>query len=143
MKLMISLPDDHFPKFDVGDPVVIFDPYAKNDGWIFDDMDAPKHGTIKRLAYVDHLGIFAYQLEEYSGWYNEAWLHDDEYLPLMVDVNVDRLAEQKRKARAEQIDNLLDMREWYRKALERTNDEAYGDRIMAIDCELRKLTETQ
>lgn len=46
-----------------------------------------------------------------------------------------------RKERAEQIDNLLDMREWYRKAMERTNDEAYGDRIMAIDCELKKLAD--
>ncbi|MDF1510698.1 hypothetical protein PZE06_21415 [Robertmurraya sp. DFI.2.37] len=45
----------------------------------------------------------------------------------------------ERQERVEQIDNLLDMREWYRKAMERTNDEAYGARIMAIDAELKKL----
>lgn len=58
--------------------------------------------------------------------------------------NVRELAERRkteRKGRAEQIDNLLDMREWYRKALERTNDEAYGERIMAIDAELREITQ--
>jgi len=46
-----------------------------------------------------------------------------------------------RKARAEQIDNLLDQRNWYAGQLAKTNDEAYGDRVMAIDAELKKLTE--
>ncbi|MGM0904209.1 MAG: hypothetical protein ACQEXB_24285 [Bacillota bacterium] len=50
---------------------------------------------------------------------------------------------QERKARAEQIDNLLDQRKWYADALERTNNEEFGDRVFAIDCELKKLTERE
>jgi hypothetical protein len=46
-----------------------------------------------------------------------------------------------RKARAEQIDNLLDQRNWYAGQLAKTNDESYGDRVMAVDAELKKLTE--
>jgi hypothetical protein len=48
-----------------------------------------------------------------------------------------------RKKRAEQIDNLLDMRIWASKMLEKTNNEEYGDKVFAIDCELKKLTETE
>lgn len=48
---------------------------------------------------------------------------------------------QARKERGEQIDNLLDLRNWASEMLAKTNDEAYGDRVFAIDCELKKLTE--
>jgi hypothetical protein len=48
-----------------------------------------------------------------------------------------------RKKRAEQIDNLLDMRIWASKMLEKTNNEEYGDKVFAIDCELKKLVETE
>jgi hypothetical protein len=48
-----------------------------------------------------------------------------------------------RKKRAEQIDNLLDMRIWASTMLEKTNNEEYGDKVFAIDCELKKLTETE
>jgi hypothetical protein len=41
--------------------------------------------------------------------------------------------------RAAKIDELLDQRNWYSGALERTNNEDFGDRIMAIDCELKRL----
>lgn len=57
-----------------------------------------------------------------------------------------QLAEERkimRKKRAEQIDNLLDMRIWAADMLAKTNDEAYGDRVMAIDNELRKLVENE
>jgi hypothetical protein len=48
---------------------------------------------------------------------------------------------EERKKRAEQIDNLLDMRNWYSEALERTNNEEFADRMFAIDAELKKLVE--
>jgi hypothetical protein len=57
-----------------------------------------------------------------------------------------QIAEEKkamRKRRAEQIDNLLDQRIWARKMLEKTNNEEFGDRVFAIDCELKKLTEAE
>jgi hypothetical protein len=46
-----------------------------------------------------------------------------------------------RKARAAEIDNLLDLRNWAADMLAKTNIEEFGDRVMAIDCELKKLTE--
>jgi hypothetical protein len=48
-----------------------------------------------------------------------------------------------RKARGEEIDNLLDIAQWNRTMLEKTNDEAYGDRLMAVEAELKKLVETE
>jgi hypothetical protein len=48
-----------------------------------------------------------------------------------------------RKKRAAEIDNLLDLRNWAADMLAKTNDEAYGDRVFAIDCELKKLVETE
>jgi hypothetical protein len=54
-------------------------------------------------------------------------------------------AEQKkaaRKARGAEIDNLLDLRNWAADMLAKTNNEEFGDRVFAIDCELKKLTET-
>ena len=47
----------------------------------------------------------------------------------------------ERKERGEQIDNLLDLRNWAAGMLEKTGNEAYGDRVFAIDAELKKLTE--
>jgi hypothetical protein len=49
----------------------------------------------------------------------------------------------ERKERGEQIDNLLDLRNWAAGMLEKTGNEAYGDRVFAIDCELKKLVETE
>jgi hypothetical protein len=49
----------------------------------------------------------------------------------------------ERKERAAQIDNLLDQRNWYAGMLAKSNDESYGDRVVAIDCELKKLTEVE
>jgi hypothetical protein len=46
-----------------------------------------------------------------------------------------------RKKRAAEIDNLLDMRNWASEMLEKTGNEEFGDRVMALDCELKKLTE--
>jgi hypothetical protein len=49
----------------------------------------------------------------------------------------------ERKERGEQIDNLLDLRNWAAGMLEKTGNEAYGDRVFAIDAELKKLVETE
>jgi hypothetical protein len=46
-----------------------------------------------------------------------------------------------RKARGEEIDNLLDIAQWNRTMLEKTNDERYGDRLFAVEAELKKITE--
>jgi hypothetical protein len=48
-----------------------------------------------------------------------------------------------RKARREQIDNLLDIAQWNRNMLEKTSDERYGDRLFAVEAELKKLVETE
>jgi hypothetical protein len=63
--------------------------------------------------------------------------------PTARELSAQLAKEQKemRKKRGEQIDNLLDLRNWAADMLAKTNDEAYGDRVMAIDCELKKLTE--
>jgi hypothetical protein len=47
---------------------------------------------------------------------------------------------QARKEHAAQVDNLLEIRKWYSDALERTNNEEFGDRVFAIDAELKKLS---
>jgi hypothetical protein len=43
-----------------------------------------------------------------------------------------------RKARAAEIDNLLDMRIWAADMLAKTNNEEFGDRVMAIDAKLKE-----
>jgi hypothetical protein len=50
---------------------------------------------------------------------------------------------QARKARAAEIDNLLDIAHWNRRMLEKTNDERYGDQLFAVEAELKKLVETE
>jgi hypothetical protein len=47
-----------------------------------------------------------------------------------------------RKAKAEAINNLLDMRIWYADQFAKTADVEYCDRVFATDCELKKLMET-
>jgi hypothetical protein len=46
-----------------------------------------------------------------------------------------------RKEKAARIDDLLDQRNWYSAALERTNNEEFGDKIAEIDSELKSLSE--
>jgi hypothetical protein len=53
-------------------------------------------------------------------------------------------AEERKKARkekAEKVDNLLDIAIWNRKMLSKTNDESYGERLFAVEAELKELTE--
>jgi hypothetical protein len=48
-----------------------------------------------------------------------------------------------RKKKAAEIDNLLDQRNWYADMLAKTNDEAYGDRLFAVEAELKRMVETE
>ncbi|MGM0837736.1 MAG: hypothetical protein ACQEV7_16395 [Bacillota bacterium] len=48
---------------------------------------------------------------------------------------------QVRKERAEQIDNLLDRRNWYAEQLAKSGNEEYGDKLMQVDAELKMLAE--
>jgi hypothetical protein len=48
-----------------------------------------------------------------------------------------------RKKRAAEIDNLLDQRNWYADMLAKTNDETYGDRLFAVEAELKRMVETE
>jgi hypothetical protein len=63
--------------------------------------------------------------------------------PTAREISAKEAEERKaaRKARGEEIDNLLDLRIWAADMLAKTNNEEFGDRVMAIDCELKKLTE--
>jgi hypothetical protein len=63
--------------------------------------------------------------------------------PTAREISAKEAEERKaaRKAQAAEIDNLLDLRNWAADMLAKTNNEEFGDRVMAIDCELKKLTE--
>jgi hypothetical protein len=63
--------------------------------------------------------------------------------PTAREISAKEAEERKaaRKVRGEEIDNLLDLRIWAADMLVKTNNEEFGDRVMAIDCELKKLTE--
>jgi hypothetical protein len=50
---------------------------------------------------------------------------------------------QARKARAAEIDNLLEIAHWNARMLEKTNDERYGDQLFAVEAELKKLVESE
>lgn len=69
----------------------------------------------------------------------------EERKPTAREISAQIAEERKaaRKAKAEQIDNLLDMRNWASEMLAKTNDEAYGERVIAIDAELKTLTESE
>jgi hypothetical protein len=67
----------------------------------------------------------------------------EERKPTARELSSKEAADRKkaRKEKAEHIDNLLDMRNWNSEMLAKTGNEEYGDRIFAIDCELKKLTD--
>jgi hypothetical protein len=83
------------------------------------------------------------QIEEYER--GAKAMAKQERKPTAGELSAQEAEERKkaRKERGEQIDNLLDLRNWAADMLAKTNDEAYGDRVMAIDCELKKLVETE
>jgi hypothetical protein len=63
--------------------------------------------------------------------------------PTAREISAKEAEEKKaaRKARAAEIDNLLDLRIWAADMLEKTNNEEFGDRVFAVDCELKKMSE--
>jgi hypothetical protein len=63
--------------------------------------------------------------------------------PTAREISAKEAEERKaaRKARAAEIDNLLDIAHWNRSMLEKTNDERYGDQLFAVEAELKKITE--
>jgi hypothetical protein len=63
--------------------------------------------------------------------------------PTAREISAKEAEERKaaRKVRGEEIDNLLDLRKWYEDMLTKTNNEEFGDRVFAIDCELKKLSD--
>jgi hypothetical protein len=63
--------------------------------------------------------------------------------PTAREISAKEAEERKaaRKARGEEIDNLLDLRNWAADMLAKTNNEEFGDRVMAIDAKLKELTE--
>jgi hypothetical protein len=65
--------------------------------------------------------------------------------PTAREISAKEAEERKaaRKARGEEIDNLLDIAHWNRTMLEKTNDERYGDQLFAVEAELKKLVETE
>ena len=69
----------------------------------------------------------------------------EERKPTARELSAQLAKEQKelRKRRAEQIDNLLEQRKWYADMLAKTNNEEFGDRVFALDAELKKLAETE
>jgi len=87
---------------------------------------------------------FARQIDEYEKGL-KAMAKQEPRKPTARELSAQLAKEQKemRKKRGEQIDNLLDLRNWAADMLAKTNDEAYGDRVFAIDTELKKLVETE
>jgi hypothetical protein len=63
--------------------------------------------------------------------------------PTAREISAKEAEERKaaRNARGAEIDNLLDLRIWAADMLAKTNNEEFGDRVFAIDCEMKKLTE--
>jgi hypothetical protein len=83
-------------------------------------------------------------IEEYEKGLN-AMAKQEPRKPTARELSAQLAKEQKemRKKRGEQIDDLLDLRNWAADMLAKTCNEEFGDRVMAIDCELKKLTEVE
>jgi hypothetical protein len=63
--------------------------------------------------------------------------------PTPREISAQEAEERKaaRKARAAEIDNLLDLRKWYADMLAKTNNEEFGDRVFAVDAKLKELVD--
>lgn len=138
--MTVALAEHDGPLFAPGDSVVILNPFMVHDDFVFDDMPAPKHATIKRVAYITTYDIYAYELNEYSGWYNESWLQPDVYMPMNISVQIPSERDSK-KERADQIDNLLDIANWNRKKFAETGKKEYAAKIAEVEAELKSIVE--
>lgn len=67
------------PRFNVGDPVIIANPYVE----VITSDDTPKHAYVTTVAYDEINDIYAYQVAgegvSSTEWYNENWLDYDIY----------------------------------------------------------------
>jgi hypothetical protein len=145
---MPGLPD-YPPQFDVGDYVMLYNPY-------FDELIINEDGEFV-LYEVDAImfdlkdGVYRYRLSvdgESDGlWYNEHWLQPDIFGPLAIKFEAKEnmltpreKSAQEAKERAKKIDELLDEYNDYKRLYEQFGDEEYRDRMVALEAELYKLT---
>lgn len=148
---MPGLPD-YPPQFDVGDYVMLYNPY-------FDELIINEDGEFV-LYEVDAImfdlkdGVYRYRLSvdgESDGlWYNEHWLQPDIFGPLAIKFDFEEAKEnvltprersaQEAKERAKKIDGLLDEYNDYKRLYKQFGDEEYKDRMVALEAELYKLT---
>jgi hypothetical protein len=86
---------------------------------------------------------FARQIDEYEKGLKA--MAKEPRKPTARELSAQLAKEQKemRKKRGEQIDNLLDLRNWAADMLAKTGNEEFGDRVFALDAELKKLVETE
>jgi hypothetical protein len=140
-KQMPGLPD-YPPQFDVGDYVMLYNPY-------FDELIINEDGEFV-LYEVDAImfdlkdGVYRYRLSvdgESDGlWYNEHWLQPDIFGPLAIRLDLGKEGAQEVKERAKKIDGLLDEYNDYKRLYKQFGDEEYRDRMVALEAELFKLT---
>jgi hypothetical protein len=140
-KQMPGLPD-YPPQFDVGDYVMLYNPY-------FDELIINEDGEfvlyeVDAIMYDLKDGVYRYRLSvdgESDGlWYNEHWLQPDIFGPLAIRLDFRKEDAQEAKERAKKIDGLLDEYNDYKRLFETFGDEEYRDRMVALEAELYKLT---
>lgn len=97
------------------------------------DYEAPLHSVDMSDWMID--------ISNYAGGVTN--MAKQERKPTAREISAKEAEEKKaaRKARAAEIDNLLDLRKWYADMLEKTNDEDFGDRVFAVDAMLKELAE--
>lgn len=144
-KQMPGLPD-YPPQFDVGDYVMLYNPY-------FDELIINEDGEFV-LYEVDAImfdlkdRVYRYRLSvdgESDGlWYNEHWLQPDIFGPLAIRLDFGEgekmLTPREAKERAKKIDDLLDEYNDYKRLVDEFGDEEYRARLAEIEAELIMLT---
>ena len=142
---------DYPPQFDVGDYVMLYNPY-------FDELIINEDGEfvlyeVNAIVYDLKDGVYRYRLSvdgESDGlWYNEHWLQPDIFGPLAIRLDFGEgekmltpreKSAQEAKERAKKIDELLDEYNDYKRLYEQFGDEEYRDRMVALEEDLYKLT---
>lgn len=97
------------------------------------DYNTPSPNPQRKFELVSDLSIF-------GGVTNMA---KQERKPTPRELSAQEAEERKaaRKARAAEIDDLLDLRIWAADMLSKTNNEEFGDRVFAIDAKLKELVD--
>lgn len=121
------------PLFQPGDHVLVINPLAAEGTLTLDEP--PIQTVVERVAYVQDIGMYAYELAGQDGWHNENWLQPDEYMPMIMRVEeVDRQAD---------IGGLLDEMNDYKRLAAEFGDEGgeYKAEIERIKEELKETIE--